>query len=176
MSSPSDDSDHDLCKSFTVNAKECALLLSESEERSSWEFLFKKWLYVHAESILWICVVLFFSTSPSPLHINSVKAAALTSKTLSIKVQLGQKSSSNPNPINTNYFLNWQKKKKIHLNLYEPKLRRGEIKVFTGKSVSVKMWILQRFSSVTHRLVCLQCKTSALVPKIPFRLMFFSDF
>lgn len=109
MSSPSDDSDHDLCKSFTVNAKECALLLSESEERSSWEFLFKKWLYVHAESILWICVVLFFSTSPSPLHINSVKAAALTSKTLSIKVQLGQKWSSNP--INTNYFLNWQKKK-----------------------------------------------------------------
>lgn len=112
MSSPSDDSDHDLCKSFTVNAKECALLLSESVERSSWEFLFKKWLYVHAESILWICVVLFFSTSPSPLHINSVKAAALTSKTLSIKVQLGQKWSSNPNPINTNYFLNWQKNKK----------------------------------------------------------------
>lgn len=52
----------------------------------------------------------FFSTSTSPLHINSVKAAALTSKTLSIKVQLGQKWSSNP--INTNYFLNWQKKKK----------------------------------------------------------------
>lgn len=51
----------------------------------------------------------FFSTSTSPLHINSVKAAALTSKTLSIKVQLGQKWSSNP--INTNYFLNWQKKK-----------------------------------------------------------------
>lgn len=55
--------------------------------------------------------MLFFSTSPSPLHINSVKAAALTSKTLSIKVQLGQKSSSNPNPINKITFLTGKKKK-----------------------------------------------------------------
>lgn len=111
MSSPSDDSDHDLCKSFTVNAKECALLLSESEERSSWEFLCLKndFMYMQNQYFEYASCC-FFSTSPSPLHINSVKAAALTSKTLSIKVQLGQKSSSNPNPINTNYFLNWQKK------------------------------------------------------------------
>lgn len=112
MSSPSDDSDHDLCKSFTVNAKECALLLSESEERSSWEFLCLKndFMYMQNQYFEYVSCC-FFSTSTSPLHINSVKAAALTSKTLSIKVQLGQKSSSNPNPINTNYFLNWQKKK-----------------------------------------------------------------